>query len=116
MINKKDLESFARDAARTNKSEKDFTNFRAVLTKVTVEGALNAELDDHLCYDKHEQSSSSNSLNGATRKTANLSPTHHGIGKWTLSLSWLKSTKPALLRWMAMSPLPLVPSTLSPSQ
>jgi putative transposase len=68
-MNKKDLEAFAREAAKTLKTEKDFSDFRAMLTKVTVEAALNAELDDHLGYDKHEQSSSDNSRNGVTRKT-----------------------------------------------
>ena len=68
-MNKDDLEAFAREAAKTLKTEKDLTDFRAMLTKVTVEAALNAELDDHLGYDKHEQSSSSNSRNGVTRKT-----------------------------------------------
>ncbi|PCI49007.1 MAG: IS256 family transposase [Oceanospirillales bacterium] len=68
-MNKKDLEAFAREAAKTLKTEKDFTDFRAMLTKVTVEAALNAELDDHLGYDKYEQSSSNNSRNGVTRKT-----------------------------------------------
>lgn len=68
-MNKKDLEAFAREAAKTLKTEKDFSDFRAMLTKVTVEAALNAELDDHLGYDKHEQSSSENSRNGVTRKT-----------------------------------------------
>lgn len=52
-MNKKDLESFTREAAKTLKTEKDFTDFRAMLTKVRVEAALNAELDDHLGYDKH---------------------------------------------------------------
>jgi putative transposase len=47
-MNKKDLEAFAREAAKTLKTEKDFSDFRAMLTKVTVEVALNAELDDHL--------------------------------------------------------------------
>lgn len=68
-MNKKDLEAFAHEAAKTLKTEKDFSDFRAMLTKVTVEAALNAELDDHLGYDKHEQSSSDNSRNGVTRKT-----------------------------------------------
>ena len=103
MINKKDLAAFARDAAKTIKSEKDLTDFRAMLAKVTVEAAHNAELDDHLGYDKHQQSSSSNSLERparrCARKTANLTYTPLVIGKVTLNLSWLKSTKPALLRW-----------------
>ena len=69
MMNKEDLEAFAREAAKTLKTEKDLNDFRAMLTKVTVEAALNAELDDHLGYAKHEQSPSGNSRNGATRKT-----------------------------------------------
>jgi hypothetical protein len=56
-MNKKDLEACAREAAKTLKTEEDFSDFRAMLTKVTVAAALNAELDDHLGYDKHEQSS-----------------------------------------------------------
>ena len=67
-MNKNDLVAFAREAAKTLKTEKNLTDFRAMLTKVTVEAALNAELDDHLDYDKREHSSSSNSRNAATRK------------------------------------------------
>ncbi|MFT5889081.1 MAG: putative transposase [Zhongshania sp.] len=47
-MNKKDLETFAREAAKTLKTEKDFSDFRAMLTKVTVAVVLNTELDDHL--------------------------------------------------------------------
>lgn len=68
-MNKEDLEAFAREAAKTLKTEKDLNDFRAMLTKVTVEAALNADLDDHLGYTKHEQSPSDNSRNGVTRKT-----------------------------------------------
>ena len=68
-MNKKDLEAFAREAAKGIKTEKDLTDMRAMLTKVMVEAALSAELDDHLGYRKHEQSSSENSRNGVTRKT-----------------------------------------------
>ena len=68
-MNKEDLEAFAREAAKTLKTEKDLNDFRAMLTKVTVEAALNAELDDHLGYAKHDQSPSENSRNGVTRKT-----------------------------------------------
>ena len=68
-MNKEDLEAFAREAAKTLKTEQDLNDFRAMLTKVTVEAALNAELDDHLGYAKHEQSISDNSRNGVTRKT-----------------------------------------------
>ena len=68
-MNKKDLEAYAREAAKGIKTEKDLTDMRAMLTKVMVEAALSAELDDHLGYRKHEQSSSDNSRNGVTRKT-----------------------------------------------
>ena len=68
-MNKKDLEAFAREAAKGIKTEKDLTDMRAMLTKVMVEAALSVELDDHLGYRKHEQSSSDNSRNGVTRKT-----------------------------------------------
>lgn len=68
-MNKKELEAFAREAAKSIKSEKDLNDFRQMLTKVTVETALNAELDEHLGYDRHEINTSSNSRNGYTSKT-----------------------------------------------
>jgi len=68
-MNKKELEAFAREAAKSIKSESDLNDFRQMLTKVTVETALNAELDDHLGYGRHQQSESSNSRNGYSRKT-----------------------------------------------
>ena len=40
-----------------------------MLTKVTVEAALNAELDDHLGYERHAQSDGANHRNGYTSKT-----------------------------------------------
>lgn len=69
MISKKELEAFAREAAKGMKTEKDLSDFSQMLTKVTVEAALNAELDEHLGYEKHDKSSSSNSRNGYTSKT-----------------------------------------------
>ena len=39
-----------------------------MLKKITVEAALNAEMDEHLGYEKHHQSTSSNSRNGKTSK------------------------------------------------
>ncbi len=47
-MNKKELEAFAKQAAKSIKTEADLTDFRRMLTKVTVEAALNAELDEHL--------------------------------------------------------------------
>jgi len=68
-MNKEQLEAFAREAAKGIKTESDLNDFRQMLTKVTIETALNAELDDHLGYDKHEVSAKENSRNGTTNKT-----------------------------------------------
>ncbi len=40
-----------------------------MLTKITVEAALNAELDDHLGFERHEQSEAANNRNGYASKT-----------------------------------------------
>ena len=68
-MNKKELEAFAKQAAKSIKTESDLTDFRKMLTKVTVEAALNAELDEHLGYARHEQSSKNNYRNGYSSKT-----------------------------------------------
>lgn len=68
-MNKTQLEAFAREAAKSIKTESDLNDFRKMLTKITVETALNAELDDHLGYDKHGKSPASNYRNGYSCKT-----------------------------------------------
>lgn len=70
-MNKKELEAFAREAAKTLKTEKDLNEFSQMLTKITVEAALNAELDEHLGYDRNQPSDNANSRsrNGYTSKT-----------------------------------------------
>lgn len=68
-MNKKELEAFAKQAAKSIKTEADLTDFRKMLTKVTVEAALNAELDEHLGYARHEQSEHQNYRNGYSPKT-----------------------------------------------
>ena len=67
-MNRKELEAFAREAAKSIKTEKDLNAFSQMLTKITVETALNAELDDHLGYDKHQESPTENSRNGYSSK------------------------------------------------
>jgi len=67
-MNKEALEAFAREATKGIKTEQDLNEFRQMLTKVTVERVLNAELDDHLGYEKHEPSANSNSRNGTSSK------------------------------------------------
>ena len=68
-MKKKELEAIAQAAAKNIKTEADLNEFRQMLTKITVETALNAELDDHLGFNKHEQSDTDNSRNGYTSKT-----------------------------------------------
>ena len=43
-MNKKELDAFAKQAAKSIKTESDLTDFRKMLTKVTVEAVLNADL------------------------------------------------------------------------
>jgi transposase-like protein len=64
-----DIQTLAAEAARNIRSEKDLNDFKQLLTKMTLETVLNAELDEHLGYDKHEKSSSQNSRNGYSTKT-----------------------------------------------
>jgi len=68
-MKKEELQSLAQEAAKNIKTEEDLNSFRQMLTKITVEAALNAELDAHLGFNKHEQSENPNSRNGYTRKT-----------------------------------------------
>ncbi len=42
-----ELKAIAEQAAKNIKTEQDLNEFRQMLTKITVEAALNAELDDH---------------------------------------------------------------------
>jgi putative transposase len=68
-MNKAELEAFAREAAKTIKTEKDLNAFSQMLAKITVEAALNAELDAHLGYGKHQHSDTENCRNGFSSKT-----------------------------------------------
>ncbi|HBQ40387.1 MAG TPA: IS256 family transposase [Halieaceae bacterium] len=68
-MKKEELQAIAQAAAKNIKTEADLNEFRQMLTKITVEAALNAEIDDHLGYSKHEQSDTGNSRNGHTSKT-----------------------------------------------
>ena len=68
-MNEKELRALAQAAAKNIKTEDDLNQFRQMLTKITVETALNAELEDHLGFAKHETSDSDNSRNGCSRKT-----------------------------------------------
>ena len=64
-----ELQKIAQAASKHIKTEQDLAEFQQRLTKVTVEAALNAELDDHLGYARHEKSDSANYRNGFSSKT-----------------------------------------------
>tara|TARA_B110000503_G_scaffold137811_1_gene222735 strand:- start:460 stop:741 length:282 start_codon:yes stop_codon:yes gene_type:complete len=68
-MNKKELQAIAQAAAKNIKTEDDLRDFQQMLTKITVEAALNAELDDHLGFERHEQSEADNNRNGYSTKT-----------------------------------------------
>ena len=68
-MNKKELVAFAKQAAGSIKTEADLNEFQTMLTKVTVEAALNAELSEHLETSEDVSGGSSNSRNGFTHKT-----------------------------------------------
>jgi len=68
-MNKEEIKSLAEAAAKNIKTERDLAEFSQMLRKITIETALNAELDDHLGYSKHEKSDVQNSRNGHSRKT-----------------------------------------------
>ena len=68
-MNQKELLPFAKEAAKSMKTEKDLSDFSRMLKKVTVEAALGAELDDHLGYNIHQPSIGANNRNGHSSKT-----------------------------------------------
>jgi transposase-like protein len=70
-MDKEKLEKLAKELAKDIKSQDDLADLSRELLKMTVEKALNAELDDHLGYPKHspEGHGSGNSRNGHSPKT-----------------------------------------------
>jgi transposase-like protein len=64
------LKALAAELAKDIKSEKDLGALTQELVKLTVETALNAELDEHLGYEKHDPAGNNtgNSRNGSTTK------------------------------------------------
>ncbi len=54
-MDEKKLKAHAVELAEGLKTEADLNQFSSMLTKLTVETALNAELTDHLGYEKNAQ-------------------------------------------------------------
>lgn len=65
----KDIQQLAQEFASNIKTEKDLNEFTALLKKMTIEAALNAELREHLGFDKNQPSISNNNRNGSSKKT-----------------------------------------------
>jgi len=70
-MDEKKLEALAKELAKDVKSQDDLSDLTRRLVKLTVETALNAELEDHLGYPKNNPDGlkSSNFRNGFTPKT-----------------------------------------------
>ena len=69
-MNKNKLQALASELAKDVKTPEDLNNLSAILTKLTVEAALNVEMDHHLGYDKNDPSGhhNGNSRNGYSAK------------------------------------------------
>ena len=70
-MNEKKLKALANELAKDLKTPEDLSALTAQLTKITVEAALNAELDHHLGYTQYEHRGhhTGNSRNGYSTKT-----------------------------------------------
>ena len=70
VMNEEKLKAMAVELAKDIKSEKDLGSLTQQLVKLTVETALNAELDEHLGYERHNPAGrgSGNSRNGTSPK------------------------------------------------
>ena len=70
-MNKEKIKALASEIAKDLKTPEDLSALSAQLTKITVEAALNAELEHHLGYTSHERKgrNTGNSRNGYSSKT-----------------------------------------------
>jgi len=62
------LVALASELAKHMKTESDISNLSQLLTKLTVETALGAEMEEHLGYGRHERSDIGNYRNGHSNK------------------------------------------------
>ena len=69
MMNEQKLKDLAAEFAKGIKTEDDLNQFTRLLTKLTVETALNAELTEHLGHEKNARKHGSNAHNGYCSKT-----------------------------------------------
>jgi transposase-like protein len=67
-MKREELKAFAREAAKEIKTQGDLKEFSKVLNKITIEAALEGELDEHLGYERYESSKGENYRNGYSNK------------------------------------------------
>lgn len=63
------IKALASELAKNIKNKKDLGEFSALLKKFTIEIALNAELSEHLGYEKNQSALTDNARNGFSQKT-----------------------------------------------
>ena len=65
------IKKLCKEHSHELKTQDDLSSFSSLMMKSMVETALQAEMDHHLGYEKHEahSTSSSNCRNGSSRKT-----------------------------------------------
>ncbi|RZN46493.1 IS256 family transposase [Escherichia sp. E13S3] len=68
-MDEKKLKALAAELAKGLKTEADLNQFSRMLTKLTVETALNAELTNHLGHEKNAPKTGTNTRNGYSSKT-----------------------------------------------
>ncbi len=68
-MDEKKLKALAAEFAKGIKTEADLNQFTRMLTKLTVETALNAELTEHLGHEKNSTKTGINMRNGYSSKT-----------------------------------------------
>lgn len=68
-MNKKEIEALAREVAKQVKSPEGIHEVLKAINKSMLEAVLEAEMDEHVGYAKHQHNGSSNSRNGHSRKT-----------------------------------------------
>ncbi len=68
-MDEKKLKALTAELAKGLKTEADLNPFSRMLTKLTIETALNAELTDHPGYEKNAPKTGSNTRNGYSSKT-----------------------------------------------
>lgn len=91
-MDEKILEALADELAKGLKTEADLNAFSRMLTKLTVETALNAELTGHLGHEKNALKAGSNNRNGYSSKTllcddGEMNSAHRSTVKTPLNLS-----------------------------